>query len=190
MDARDVHNIWQAANDQTRIIYLESPNSWDFAIQDLRAIATEAKRRNILTVVDNSYCSPIYQRPIEMGIDLCLQSATKYIGGHSDVVAGVLSGSKKHMKKIFDLEYLMAGNGIQPFNAWLLIRGLRTLPARLERITQTTSKVVNFMKGHPKVEEMLFHWTSLFLSTTWRKVKCQELVGFLPSSSNVTLQKN
>ncbi|MBK7881057.1 MAG: PLP-dependent aspartate aminotransferase family protein [Saprospiraceae bacterium] len=156
VDARDVHNIWQAANDQTRIIYLESPNSWDFAIQDLRAIATEAKRRNILTVVDNSYCSPIYQRPIEMGIDLCLQSATKYIGGHSDVVAGVLSGSKKHMKKIFDLEYLMAGNGIQPFNAWLLIRGLRTLPARLERITQTTSKVVNFMKGHPKVEEMLF----------------------------------
>ncbi|HRG33811.1 MAG TPA: PLP-dependent aspartate aminotransferase family protein [Saprospiraceae bacterium] len=156
VDARDVHNIWQAANDQTRIIYLESPNSWDFAIQDLRAIATEAKRRNILTVVDNSYCSPIYQRPIQMGIDLCLQSATKYIGGHSDVVAGVLSGSKKHMKKIFDLEYLMAGNGIQPFNAWLLIRGLRTLPARLERITQTTSKVVNFMKGHPKVEEMLF----------------------------------
>lgn len=156
VDARDVHNIWQAVNDQTRIIYLESPNSWDFAIQDLRAIAIEAKRRNILTVVDNSYCSPIYQRPIEMGIDLCLQSATKYIGGHSDVVAGVLSGTKKHMKKIFDLEYLMAGNGIQPFNAWLLIRGLRSLPARLERITQTTSKVVNFMKGHPKVEEMLF----------------------------------
>lgn len=156
VDARDVHNIWQAVNEQTRIIYLESPNSWNFAIQDLRVIATEAKRRNILTVVDNSYCSPIYQRPIEMGIDLCLQSATKYIGGHSDVVAGVLSGTKKHMKKIFDLEYLMAGNGIQPFNAWLLIRGLRTLPARLERITQTTSKVVNFMKGHPKVEEMLF----------------------------------
>jgi len=156
VDARDVHNIWQAVNEKTRIIYLESPNSWDFAIQDLRAIANEAKRRNILTVVDNSYCSPIYQRPIEMGIDLCLQSATKYIGGHSDVVAGVLSGTKMHMKKIFDLEYLMAGNGIQPFNAWLLIRGLRTLPARLERITQTTSKVVNFMKGHPKVEEMLF----------------------------------
>ncbi|MBK6572236.1 MAG: aminotransferase class I/II-fold pyridoxal phosphate-dependent enzyme [Saprospiraceae bacterium] len=156
VDARDSKNIWDAVNDSTRIIYLESPNSWDFAIQDLRAIAMEAKKRNILTVVDNSYCSPIYQRPIEMGIDLCLQSATKYIGGHSDVVAGVLSGTRAHMKKIFDLEYLMAGNGIQAFNAWLLIRGLRTLPARLDRITINTHKVIAFMKSHPKVEELLF----------------------------------
>ncbi|MBK7694396.1 MAG: aminotransferase class I/II-fold pyridoxal phosphate-dependent enzyme [Saprospiraceae bacterium] len=156
VDARDSKNIWDAVNDSTRIIYLESPNSWDFAIQDLRAIAMEAKKRNILTVVDNSYCSPIYQRPIEMGIDLCLQSATKYIGGHSDVVAGVLSGTRAHMKKIFDLEYLMAGNGIQAFNAWLLIRGLRTLPARLDRITINTHKVIASMKSHPKVEELLF----------------------------------
>ncbi|MBK9960821.1 MAG: aminotransferase class I/II-fold pyridoxal phosphate-dependent enzyme [Saprospiraceae bacterium] len=156
VDARDSKNIWDAINDSTRIIYLESPNSWDFAIQDLRAIAIEAKKRNILTVVDNSYCSPIYQRPIEMGIDLCLQSATKYIGGHSDVVAGVLSGTRAHMKKIFDLEYLMAGNGIQAFNAWLLIRGLRTLPARLDRITLNTQKVIAFMKSHSKVEELLF----------------------------------
>ena len=103
-----------------------------------------------MSVCDNSYCTPIYQRPILLGIDLVLQSATKYIGGHSDVVAGVLTGKKSLLKKIFDLEYLLAGNGIQPFNAWLLLRGLRTLPARLDRISNTTIEVLNFLKSHPE----------------------------------------
>jgi cystathionine beta-lyase/cystathionine gamma-synthase len=146
----------QAVRPETKIIYLESPNSWDFRIQDLRAVAAFAREKGILTVVDNSYCSPIYQRPIALGIDLCLQSATKYIGGHSDVVAGVLSGRKALMKKIFDLEYLLAGNGIQPFNAWLLLRGLRTLPMRLDWISKTTRELVAFMKSRPEVEKVLF----------------------------------
>lgn len=145
-----------AVRPETKVIYLESPNSWDFRIQDLRAVAAFAKEKGILTVVDNSYCSPVYQRPISMGIDLCLQSATKYIGGHSDVVAGVLTGRKTLMKKIFDLEYLLAGNGIQPFNAWLLLRGLRTLPMRLDWISKTTRELVTFMKSRPEVEKVLF----------------------------------
>jgi cystathionine beta-lyase/cystathionine gamma-synthase len=98
----------------------------------------------------------VYQRPIEMGIDLSMQTATKYIGGHSDVLGGVLSGSKAMIKKIFDSEYLNIGSGIQPFNAWLLIRGLRTLPARLDRISRTTKEVVKFLKDHPKIEGVLF----------------------------------
>jgi cystathionine beta-lyase/cystathionine gamma-synthase len=91
-----------------------------------------------------------------MGMDMAMQTATKYIGGHSDTLGGVLSGSHAMMKKIFDSEYLNIGSGIQPFNAWLLIRGLRTLPARMERITKTTTEVVKFMKQHPKVESVLF----------------------------------
>lgn len=156
LDGRCVENFHAAIRENTRIIYLESPLSWSFEIQDLRAVAALARERGIITICDNSYCTPLYQRPIEMGIDLVLQSATKYIGGHSDTVAGVLSGSRAMIKKIFDSEYLNIGSGIQPFNAWLLIRGLRTLPARLERCTQTTAQVIAFLQQCPQVEKVLF----------------------------------
>lgn len=156
VDGRFFENFEQAIKPNTKLIYLESPNSWDFAIQDLRAIANMAKARNIITVIDNSYCSPYFQRPIDFGIDLVLHSATKYISGHSDTVAGILCGSKKLLEKVFNLEYLTAGNGIQPFNAWLLIRGLRTLPTRLDRISETTVQIIQYLKQQPKVEEVLF----------------------------------
>src|SRR5688500_6298021 len=91
-----------------------------------------------------------------MGIDLAMQTATKYIGGHSDTLGGVLSGSRSMMKKIFDSEYLNVGSGISPFNAWLLLRGLRTLPARLERITRTTTAVLDFLRSHKKIGLTLF----------------------------------
>ena len=156
IDGTKIENFERAILPNTTLIYLESPNSWEFAIQDLKAVAELAKSEEITTICDNSYCSPIYQKPINYGIDMVLQSASKYIGGHSDTVAGVLSGSASMMKKIFDSEYLNAGIGITPFNAWLLIRGLRTLPARLERITLTTSKVISFLKTHPRVESICF----------------------------------
>ncbi len=156
VDGRTIQNIENAIQVNTKIIYLESPNSWDYAIQDLKRLSALAKSKNILTVVDNSYCTPIYQKPIELGIDISIQSATKYIGGHSDVVAGVLCGPKILLKKIFDLDYLLVGNGIQPFNAWLLIRGLRTLPVRLEAISKTTRLVIEYLKCHPKIEKVLF----------------------------------
>jgi len=91
-----------------------------------------------------------------MGIDLAMQTATKYIGGHSDTLGGVLSGSRQMIKRIFDSEYLNIGSGIQPFNAWLLLRGLRTLPMRLERITNSTREVLHFLQKHPKVEKVIF----------------------------------
>src|SRR6202008_1421260 len=156
VDGKETANFTKAIQPNTTVIYLESPNSWFYELQDLAAIATIAKQNNIVTICDNSYCSPIFQKPITMGIDLVLQSATKYISGHSDVVAGVLSGSKQMIEKIFNSEYMNIGSGIQPFNAWLLIRGLRTLPARLERISQATAKVVNYLKGHAKVESVIF----------------------------------
>ena len=162
IDGTKVGNWEKATHPNTILYYLESPNSWDFALQDLKAIAALAESKNILTIIDNSYCTPIYQKPIEMGIDLSLQTATKYIGGHSDVLGGVLSGTHEMIKKIFDSEYLNVGSGIQPFNAWLLIRGLRTLPARLERITRTTHEVLRFMKGHSKIEGIIFPFDESF----------------------------
>jgi len=157
-----IENWDQATRSNTTLYYLESPNSWDFALQDIQAVASLARSKNIITIIDNSYCTPLYQTPINMGVDLSLQTATKYIGGHSDVLGGVLSGGHGMIKKIFDSEYLNTGSGIQPFNAWLLIRGLRTLPARLERITRTTNDVISFLKQHQKVESVIFPFDESF----------------------------
>ena len=162
VDARDTANVANAILPNTTVIYLESPNSWDFAVQDLPAITAIARGKGIITICDNSYCTPLYQQPIAMGIDMAMQTATKYIGGHSDTLGGVLTGTHSMMKKIFDSEYLNIGSGIQPFNAWLLIRGLRTLPARLDRITRTTQKLVEFLKNHAQVEEVIFPFDPAF----------------------------
>ena len=162
IDGTSIENWKEATLPNTTFYYLESPNSWDFALQPIKEIANFAKSKGIITLIDNSYCTPLYQKPIEMGIDLAMQTATKYIGGHSDTLGGVLSGNHAMMKKIFDSEYLNIGSGIQPFNAWLLIRGLRTLPARIERITKSTAEVVAYMKQHPKVESILFPFDESF----------------------------
>lgn len=156
VDGRKIENFEKAIQPNTTVIYLETPNSWTFYLQDLEAVAKLAKSKNIITICDNSYCTPLYQRPIEYGIDLVLQSATKYINGHSDVVAGVLCGSKEMIEKIFRSEYMNMGIGTTPFNAWLLIRGLRTLPIRMEKVSSTTKKVVAYLKKCKEVEEIFF----------------------------------
>jgi len=148
---------WQDATlPNTILYYLESPNSWDFAIQPLGEVATLARSRGIITMIDNSYCTPLYQNVIDAGIDLAMQTATKYIGGHSDTLGGVLSGSRNMIKKIFDSEYMNIGSGIQPFNAWLLIRGLRTLPSRLDRISATTRQLIDYLKQSPFIERVIY----------------------------------
>ena len=179
IDGTRIENFERAILPNTALIYLESPNSWDYKLQDLKAVAELARAENIITVIDNSYCSPIYQRPIEYGIDIVMQTATKYIGGHSDTVGGVLCGTRAMMKKIFDSELLNAGIGIQPFNAWLLIRGLRTMPARLERITVTTRKVADYLKGHSRVEGILFPFDETFPQYELARRQMQGACGLL-----------
>ena len=179
IDGTDIGNFERAILPSTRVIYLESPNSWDYAIQDLKAVAELAKSENIITIIDNSYCTPIYQQPIDFGIDLVLQSGTKYIGGHSDTVAGILSGSSEMIKRIFNSEFLNIGSGISPFNAWLLIRGLRTLPMRLERITKTTLQIVQYLKANEKVEKVIFAFDKSFPQYALAKQQMQGACGLV-----------
>jgi cystathionine beta-lyase/cystathionine gamma-synthase len=156
IDGNEIAQFENAKRPNTRFIYLESPNSWNFDIQDMEAVASFAKINRIITLLDNSYCTPLYQKPIPAGIDIAMQTATKYIGGHSDTLGGILTGSHSMMKKIFDCEYLGVGSGIQPFNAWLLLRGLRTLELRLDRISASTRMVLEYLKHHPMVESVLY----------------------------------
>ena len=162
VDGTKTANFEKAIQANTRVIYLESPNSLTYELQDLKAVAALAKTHNIITVIDNSYCSPVFQKPLALGIDIAMQTATKWINGHSDTVGGVLCGTKAMMKKIFDSEYLNMGIGTTPFNAWLMIRGLRTLQARLDRITVTTGKLLEYLKQHPRIEEVIFPFDPAF----------------------------
>lgn len=179
IDGTSIENFERAILPNTTLIYLESPNSWDYKLQDLKAVAELAKAEGIITIIDNSYCTPLYQRPIEYGIDLAMQTATKYISGHSDTLGGVLSGSREMIEKIFNSEYMNAGSGIQPFNAWLLLRGLRTLPARLDRITASTKKVLAFLKQHPKVESVIFPFDEAFPQYTLAKQQMGGACGLM-----------
>ena len=162
IDGTKIENWEKATQPNTTLYNLESPNSWDFALQDIGAVASLARSKGIITFIDNSYCTPLYQQPIAMGIDMTMQTATKYIGGHSDTLGGVLCGSQAMMKKIFESEYLNIGSGIQPFNAWLLIRGLRTLQTSLDRISRSTAEVLKFIKQHPKIEGILYPFEESF----------------------------
>lgn len=156
VDGRDLKNFKKVIRENTSLIYLESPNSWTFYVQDIKAVADLAKENHILTICDNSYCTPFFQRPIDFGIDITLQSATKYINGHSDVVAGILSGTKAMMDKIFMGEYMNLGIGTTPFNAWLMLRGLRTLPVRMEKISQNGKMVFQYLRTKKEVENISF----------------------------------
>ena len=144
-----------AITSKTKLIYLESPNTFSFDVQDLASVADIAKANGILTMIDNSYCTPLYQQPIAYGIDLVAQSATKYLGGHSDLMGGVVTGKRALLEKIFNNEYMNIGASMAPQNAWLLLRGLRTLSIRMEKISENAEKVIAYLESHPKVAQVL-----------------------------------
>ncbi len=179
VDGTVVEHFEKAIRENTRLIYLESPNTFTYELQDLKAVAALARSRGILTLVDNSYCSPLHQQPITLGIDLCAQSATKFIGGHSDVVAGVLTGSRERIKAIFDGEFMNIGGTISPWNAWLLIRGLRTLQVRMERIAASTAKVAEWLFRHTLVEKIVFPFHHSFPQLELAKKQMKGAGGLL-----------
>jgi cystathionine beta-lyase/cystathionine gamma-synthase len=160
VDGSDPDNFQKAIKDNTRLIYLESPNSLTFEMQDISEITKIAKRKNITTIVDNSYNSPLNQNPIEMGADLVLHSGSKYINGHSDVVCGVVCGSKERIMKLLAEEYMTIGSCISPQDAGLVLRGLRTIELRVNQSAISTKKVADFLENHPKIKQLNYPFSS------------------------------
>jgi len=156
VDARETDAVEAAIRPETRLIVLESPNTFTFEQQDLAAIARLARARGIRTICDNSYATPLGQSPIALGIDLVVHSATKYLNGHSDVVAGVICGSEALIREIFQGPYMTLGAIPSPHDAWLLLRGLRTLAVRMERVAATTARVVQYLCAHPAVSRVYY----------------------------------
>jgi cystathionine beta-lyase/cystathionine gamma-synthase len=145
-----------AIQPNTRVIFLESPTTFTFKLQDIASVARIAKSRGIKTVIDSTWASPIFMNPIDYGIDLVVHSASKYMGGHSDVVAGAVAGNADDIVQIFKTEFQQMGTVPDPLMAWLVLRGLRTLQVRMLTIFEKTLYVARYLQAHPAVESVFY----------------------------------
>jgi cystathionine beta-lyase len=145
-----------ALRPNTRLIYLETPSSLLFELQDLAKIAELAKARGIITACDSSDATPFFQNPIPLGIDLVVHTATKYLGGHSDLVAGIVVGSKERIAKLVQYEGALLGGVIDPFVSWLMLRGLRTLPVRMERHQKSALAIARLLESDARVARVFY----------------------------------
>lgn len=157
VDATNADEILGSVRPNTSLIFLESPGSIIFQVSDLEAIGTFAREKGITTAIDNTYASPLFQNPADFGIDLVIHSATKYIAGHSDVIAGAVCASRERMCKMTlggEVEHF--GGALAPFPAWLLLRGMRTLAIRMQAAEETGNVLYRELKTRPWIEEV-FH---------------------------------
>jgi len=153
VDQKNAESWAEALRPNTKLIYAETPTNPLMRLTDLRAVAALGQSRGIITIVDNTFATPINQRPMQYGIDVVVHSATKYIGGHHDVTAGVIIGAPAFIERAWRFHIVMGG-ALSPFDAWLLLRGLRTLGLRVERHNQNALTLARFFESHPKIERV------------------------------------
>ncbi len=156
VNALEIEEISAAIDENTRMVLIETPANPTLTIIDIEACSRVCKSAGIPLVVDNTFATPYYQRPIELGADIVIHSATKYIGGHGDTVGGVIIGPKDFIHEVRVSTVKDLGGIISPFNAWLLLRGLKTLPVRMERHSENAMEVAQYLAGHPKVEHVWY----------------------------------
>lgn len=157
---RDPAAVARALRPETRLVWMENPGTMLFRVVDVQVIAELARDRGALTCVDNSWATPLFQKPLQTGVDLVVHSVSKYLAGHSDIMAGAVVGSEELLERIFYRAYLLNGGVLAPFDAWLLLRGLRTLPVRMERHEADGLVVARFLEAHPAVARV--HHPGLF----------------------------
>jgi methionine-gamma-lyase len=146
----DLAGMENLVTPRTKALYVETPTNPTLRLVDLQKAAAFAKKHKLVALIDNTFATPVFQRPIEMGFDIVLHSATKYFAGHSDVIAGVAAGSRKWMERVRHM-VIHLGGSMDPEAAFLLIRGLKTLGLRVRRQEQNALAVAKFLEGHPKV---------------------------------------
>lgn len=156
VDTSDLAAVEAAIQENTKAIYVETPTNPLLMITDLAGISKLAKSKNLLMIVDNTFSTPYWQNPIELGADIVLHSATKYIGGHSDVVAGLVVVNSEQLVR--DMHFIQNSIGavLGPQDSWLLIRGIRTLAIRMEEIEENAKRVAHFLANHPQVSKIYY----------------------------------
>jgi len=151
----DIAQFEEALRPNTKAIYLESPSSMHFYIQDLRAVAALAKPKGIITMIDNSWATPLCQKPLTMGIDISIHTASKYIGGHSDIIAGIAAAREEVIVKIQRVRELYGGI-LGPMEAWLATRGLRSMALRVREHGKSALEIAKRLEKHPKVARVRY----------------------------------
>jgi methionine-gamma-lyase len=152
VDTSDLQNVIDAVKPNTKLIYLETPANPTMGISDIEAISNFAHSKGIIVCVDNTFCSPYLQRPLDLGADIVLHSMTKFINGHADIVGGIIvAKTEENFKKLKPVMTNMGCN-IDPHQAWLARRGLKTLAIRMDRAQENSIKVAEYLENHPKVE--------------------------------------
>jgi len=155
-DTTNADNVAKTITDKTKLIWLESPSNPTLKVSDIAAISAIAKAHNCLLCVDNTFASPILQRPIELGADLVVHSGTKYLGGHSDLIAGIAVAKTEELAK--ELKFIQNASGgiLGPFDCFLTIRGIETLPLRIERTSKSALEVAKFLETRPEVARVYY----------------------------------
>lgn len=156
VDYRDIPAVEQAIRPDTRLLWLETPTNPLLRIHDLPALTALARSRGILTVADNTFATPLFQRPLELGCDIVMHSATKYIGGHSDVLGGFLVTSNAELARQLHVLRSMAGGVASPFDSYLMLRGLKTLALRMERHASNAQALAQYLAQHPRVRQVYY----------------------------------
>lgn len=156
VDATNVDNVINAIRPNTKVLYVETPANPTIGITDLKAMAKIAKEHNLKLVVDNTFCSPYLQKPLDLGADIVLHSMTKFINGHADIVAGMVVTKTEEDYKNLKGVMINIGCNMDPHQAWLTRRGLKTLAIRIDRAQESAIKVADFLESHPKVEWVRF----------------------------------
>lgn len=151
IDQTDTAAFEKAVRPNTKLILIETPSNPLMTLTDIRAISKLARSRGITTLIDNTFATPINQRPLDLGIDLSFHSATKYFGGHSDLIAGAVMGSSESITKIWNAHVIL-GAALGPFDAWLMLRGLRTLSLRVRQHNENAMALAEFLKSHKAVK--------------------------------------
>lgn len=151
VDTTDINQVREAVKPNTKLIHVETPGNPTTGISDIRAISKIAKEVGALMSVDGTFASPMYQSPLELGADLLIHSMTKYINGHGDSLGGCILGKKELIEKVKREAMVNIGGVLSPFNAWLVARGIATLPIRMREINKNAMEVAKFLVNHPKV---------------------------------------
>ncbi len=156
VDATDPANYKSAVSKNTRVIWIETPSNPLLNITDISAITNIAKSDGIITIADNTLASPFNQNPLDLGVDLVVHSATKYLGGHSDLSAGVLVGNEELIRKIYNKGVKLTGGAISPQVAWLVLRGIKTLALRMQQHNDNAYALAYMLQSHAKVEAVYY----------------------------------
>jgi cystathionine beta-lyase/cystathionine gamma-lyase/homocysteine desulfhydrase len=156
VDTSDSSTIEGAIKDETKAIFLETPTNPLLKITDIKAVADIAKAHDIITIVDNTFATPYNQRPLELGADIVLHSASKYLGGHSDVVAGLVTTSSEKLAEELGFLQNSIGGILGPQDSWIVQRGIKTLGIRMEAHEANAKKIVDYLNGHDKVEKIYY----------------------------------